>query len=106
MVLPDLASLDFGAYATVVGMGGVFVVLSVLALMMWFVGMLLHRPAKSEKFDDPKSPGVSDGLTDRELMVIAAAVEFYESRSGFNPTFRPRSWKNAGRAELLELRQW
>ncbi len=81
--------IEIGLYLMAVGMGGVFLVLSILALVMWLMGKII---SSSGDFDMTPKTSV-DMFSNEELMAIAAAILQYESVSVPKVDKIPESWK-------------
>jgi sodium pump decarboxylase gamma subunit len=82
--------LEFGLYVTAVGMGGVFLVLSILALFMVITGKLFEekKEIRPEEF------------TKEEIIAITAAINAYESvKVPYIET--SYAWKNYARIESV-----
>lgn len=82
---------EIGLMLTVSGMGGVFIVLSLLAFVMWAMGKILGG-GKSESKDNSKNLDFSE----LELSAIAVAIVQHESVKV--PEVRsPENWKRYAR---------
>ncbi|WP_290595955.1 MULTISPECIES: OadG family protein [unclassified Archaeoglobus] len=85
---------EIGLMLTVSGMGGVFVVLSLLAFVMWVMGRILGG-GRSENKDNSKNLDYSS-FSELELSAIAAAIIQHESVKV--PEVRsPENWKRYAR---------
>ncbi len=87
MILAD-EMIDVGLMLTASGMGGVFVVLSLLALVMWVMGKI---------FSHVETETNENFLSEKELMAIVAAVSQYE---GIHvPEIKgPENWKKIAKS--------
>ncbi|WP_202318716.1 OadG family protein [Archaeoglobus neptunius] len=77
---------ELGIMLTASGMGGVFVVLSILAFVMWAMGRFFGKKATSEESDNFSS------LTDLEVLAVTAAILQYEGTSVVE-VHGPENWK-------------
>jgi len=83
--------LEFGLYLTAVGMGGVFVILSILAFFMWLIGRIFGKEVKikdEETFSRDEIAAIVAAITQYE----AVKVPYIES---------PLAWKRYGRIESM-----
>ncbi len=83
--------IEIGLYLMAVGMGSVFLALSILALIMWLMGIIIGSPRDFEMSADMFSTAAT--FSKEELMAIAAAVLQYESASVPKVDKIPESWK-------------
>ncbi len=94
--------MEFALYLTAVGMGGVFLVLSILASLMRVLGKVLGSKSESKPEFGPSansnsSSAYNGGLfTEKELAAIAAAIVRYES-SDLPRIAVSESWKRYAR---------
>ena len=96
-----LETLEYGLYVTTVGMGGVFVVLSIIAFFMWSMGRF-SLGAKNVEVKEK-----SNGMDDKELFAVVTAVYVYkaeherEHENNVLPVLGSKGWKNASKMEVL-----
>jgi len=93
---PMLETLEYGLYVTIVGMGGVFVVLSIIAFFMWSMGKV--RLKKQETAETHVGNEISSG----ELFaIITATYAYHTEQTGVFPVLGSRGWKNSAKMEVL-----
>ncbi len=99
MILPD-EMIDIGIRLMVSGMTGVFIVLSLLAFVMWAMGKIFGR-SEAGTANNINSKNSDSILSERELLAIAAAIFHHE---GIHvPEIRgPENWKKLARAGWCE----
>ena len=65
-----------GLYLSLLGISGVFIVLSCLAGFMWLMGLIQSRREGYELEEVPKR---EVKFTEKELLAIAAAIQYYHT---------------------------
>jgi len=81
---------ELGVYLTAVGMGGVFLVLTILASLMWLLGRILS-PTSATRDE------VAETFSREEIMAIAAAIVQHESVR-LPEVKTPEDWKKFARS--------
>ncbi|OYT33374.1 hypothetical protein B6U96_15890 [Archaeoglobales archaeon ex4484_92] len=67
--------INLGLYLTVLGMGGVFLALSLLAIVMWILGRIFS-PKPNFEIEEIEAEGT---FTNEELMAAIVAIMQFES---------------------------
>ena len=95
-----LQELEFGLYITAVGMGGVFTILSLLALFMYLMGKVEQRNIEIEV---PKTEEIENlASRNEEIAIISAALAYHmESEADAIPFTGSNSWKRFAREYSL-----
>jgi len=89
--------IDLALMLTVEGMSVVFLVLSILALFMWFMGKLAGRGEVKEKIEvKPVSELKEAGFSDKEIFAIVAALVRHEGVQVVDVKV-PKNWKKVAR---------
>jgi|Deesub1362A_J573_1020465.scaffolds.fasta_scaffold00671_21 sodium pump decarboxylase gamma subunit len=92
--------MNFGVYATALGMGGVFATLSLIAFLMWIMGRVFGEQVTERIKEKIKKQELKTSFTEAELVALVAAIKQYESKKV--PEMRTStSWRNAGKIEGL-----
>ena len=93
-----LETLEYGLYVTVIGMGGVFVVLSIIAFFMWSMGRFNSHSLITKKEHKPEVK--VDEINDRELFAIITAVYAYHTEQTSIFTVRgSKRWRDTAKME-------
>ena len=94
-----LQELEFGLYITAIGMGGVFTILSLLALFMYLIGRVERRSMEIELAGRiGKENVVSRNEEMEEIAIISAALAYHmEGETQAVPFISSTSWKRFAR---------
>ena len=95
-----LETLSYGLYVTAIGMGGVFVVLSIIALFMWCMRKS-SRFIKERKIEEGVNVS-NNKIDEKELFaIIMAAYTYHVEQNRVFPILTSKNWKNAAKTEVL-----
>lgn len=96
-----LETLEYGLYVTVMGMGGVFVVLSIIAFFMWSMGRFnIYVPINKGGLEDKQVKKAE--INDKELFaIITAAYAYHTEQTGVFAVLGSKGWRNAAKMEVL-----
>ena len=95
--------IELGLFLTAQGMGGVFLLLSILAFVMWLMGKVLGEKASNVggKIGESRSfESNTSALTEREILAIAAAIASYEGVK-VGEVRVPEKWKSYARIHAM-----
>ncbi len=95
--------IELGLFLTAQGMGGVFLLLSILAFVMWLMGKVLGEKASNvgSKIGESRSfESNPSALTEREILAIAAAIASYEGVK-VGEVRVPEKWKSYARIHAM-----
>ena len=94
-----MLNVEYGLYVTLIGMGGVFVVLSILSMFMWCMGRLnvgsMKKTMKNESNKTLKK------LNESELFAVISAINAYELEQNVIEIINSKTWKNVAKMEGL-----
>ena len=98
-----LQELEFGLYITAVGMGGVFTILSLLALFMYLMGKVERRGVEIQLEKVNEIGDVRDVIDrNEEIAIISAALAYHmEEEADAIPVAGSNSWKRFAREYSL-----